>query len=186
MKELGYEYITAHFTNNERTTCEIIWRDANEKSETYDQVFAAICEASDDDAQWKELLTIVDIDQIHENTYKFIKEQDEILQKSIMGVARERGMLYDVDSVNSELYKSLAEIIFKAFDEEVDKEKLFMLKLQLFELPVIKNSKNRAEKAALRKAQTMMTAIKHGIIIAEEAAELGAAENVDQEEKASE
>jgi len=138
----GYEYVTSHFTNNERNVCEIIWKDAEEK------LIATTCEANPDtDSQWRELLTITDIDTIHENTYKYIREQDNIFKNQVISIAKERGLLYDVDSINTDMYKSLAKVIFDPYDEETDKEKLFMLKLQLFELEDIKNSPNRALKA---------------------------------------
>ena len=156
----GYEYVTSHFTNNERNVCEIIWKDAEEK------LIATTCEANPDtDSQWRELLTVTDIDTIHENTYKYIREQDNIFKNQVISIAKERGLLYDVDSINTDMYKSLAKVIFDPYDEETDKEKLFMLKLQLFELEDIKNSPNRALKAQLRKAPDVITAFQHAITL---------------------
>lgn len=172
MQELGFNYITAHFTNNERTTVEIHWHDTNKESATYNQVVATACEAVENDAQYRELMTIINEDQLHENTFNMLRAQKEQLEKSILQVAREQGLLYNLeDAPSADLYKTVAEMIFRTFDEDLDKEKLFMLKLQLFELPVIKNSKNREAKANLRKAQTFMSAIKYGILIAEETIE---------------
>ena len=82
----------------------------------------------------------------------------------IIKIAKERGLIYDIDSINSDVYKSLVEFTFSPFKEE-DKEKLFMLKLQLFELEPIKNSSDRAAKAAMRKAPDIITAFKHAIDI---------------------
>ena len=160
MLENGYEYVTSHFTNNERTVCEILWKHPTAENE----MVATTCEANPDtDSQWRELLTITDIDTIHENTYKYIREQDNIFKNQVISIAKERGLLYDVDSINTDMYKSLAKVIFDPFDEERDKEKLFMLKLQLFELEAIKNSPNRPLKAQLRKAPDILTAFQHAI-----------------------
>jgi len=70
-----------------------------------------------------------------------------------------------------ELYETLISLIFKPFDKEEDKEKLFLTKLKLFEVDQIKKSKNRILKAELRKALTIVDAIKIGLQISEELVE---------------
>ena len=55
----------------------------------------------------------------------------------------------------------------KPFNPEEDKEKLFMFKLQLFELDQIKSSTNKIKKAELRKSKSIMEALKVAIDIVE-------------------
>ena len=62
----------------------------------------------------------------------------------------------------------IVEFVFGPFDPEKDKEKLFMFKLKLFEVDKIKKSTNRETKAKLRKAETIMEAIKSAVEILEE------------------
>jgi len=69
------------------------------------------------------------------------------------------------------IYETLISLLFKPFDEKEDKEKLFMTKLKLFEVDQIKKSSNRALKAELRKAPTIIDAIKIGLQISEEIVE---------------
>jgi hypothetical protein len=163
MENDGWQYVTAHFINNERTQCEIEWV----HTETGEPL-TSVCEAGDHDDIWKELMTIIDIDTLHEQTYKYIKAQNEAFEQEVISIAKRRGMLFNVDSINSDLYKTLAQLIFSEFNADTDKEKLFMLKLQLFELDDIKSSSNREAKAALRKAPTMLAAIRHAIDVVEE------------------
>jgi len=77
-------------------------------------------------------------------------------------------MIYDIDSINTDLYKAIIQYLFKPFNSEEDKEKLFMIKLQLFEVEEIKNNKNKDLKAKLRKSTTPLDAIKTAIEIVEE------------------
>lgn len=156
----GHEFLTAHFLNNERTTIEVYWATENDTRVTY-------VEAKDGDPQYEELLSHIDIDTLHENTYKHIREQNSLFENQVIQIAKERGMIYDIDSINTEIYKAIAAAMFAPFDPEEDKEKLFMFKLQLFEMENVKNSKNRALKTKLRKSTSILEATKIAIEIVE-------------------
>ena len=148
-----HELLTAHFTNDDRTIVCALWVDpeTNEITEEY-------IEAVDHDASWNYLLNHINIDQLHENTFKFIKEQKQQLDEYVLQLAKDQGMIYDIDNVNTEMYKAASNLIFKKFDAKEDKEALFMYKLSLFENEVINGSKNRKAKAAIRKAKTLVEA----------------------------
>ena len=62
----------------------------------------------------------------------------------------------------------IAHAIFADFNEEEDKERLFLFKLELFELDSIKKSKSRNLKSKLRKSKNLLEAIKAAVAIAEE------------------
>lgn len=158
----GLKFVTARFSNNDRTTVEAMWEDDN------GDLVATYHEAVEDDATWKEILTHVDVDTLHENTYKYIRESQEEYKKQIMMFARQDGLLYDVSTNESGVYKVLIEKLFEDFDEEKNKEDLFLVKLQLFEQPVIKECKDRKKKAAMRKAKTIREAIKLALEISED------------------
>jgi len=156
----GHEFLTAHFCNNERTTIEVYWATEDETRVTY-------VEAKDGDPQYEEVLKHVSIDQLHENTYKHIREQNQLFEEQVIAIAKERGMIYDIDSINTDIYKAIGSAIFAPFDPEKDKEKLFMYKLQLFEVESIKNSKDKELKAQLRKAKNLLESTKIAIQIVE-------------------
>ena len=169
----GYEFVTARFTDNARNTVEALWTRTLEDGtvETVPEYIEAKLNSAGEavitSPQWEKLLTHIDIDGLHENTGRFIDEQRLQYEDAVIVIARKRGMIYEVDSINSNMYKSLAETIFKTFSEEDDKEKLFMLKLQMFELDVVKASKDRETKAKLRKATNMIEAIKWACVLHE-------------------
>jgi hypothetical protein len=158
----GHIFVDAYFTNNERTVVETVWFSEDDQAyRTYNII------AEDGEADWHKLLETINVDDIHERTYKKIKEQDEILKDSVVEVATERGLIYDVNVVSSDMYNALVRVLFDKFDEEEHKEKLFMMKLKLFEYPAIQRSKNNKLKSELRKAKTPLEATKIAIQIAE-------------------
>ena len=156
----GHTFVSAHFCNDERNLIEALWEKDGKNVVQY-------IEANDDSKAWKTLLTHTDIDTLHEATYAHIKEQNQALEDTIVKIAKERGLLYDIDSVNSQMYKAIVSAIFTPFDTEKDKERLFMFKLELFEFEKIRLSKNKALKAKLRKTKTMIEALKIAIEITE-------------------
>jgi len=159
----GHDFLTAHFTNNERTIVESLWVDPK-TNEIREYTLQAV-EGNED---WEALLKHIDIDTLHENTYKHIREQNQQFEDQVIRVAKERGMIYDIDSINTDLYKAISSTIFAPFDPEKDKEKLFMFKLQLFEIDKIKKSKDKDLKALLRKSKNVIEATKIAIQIVEE------------------
>lgn len=159
----GHDFLTAHFTNNERTIVESLWVDPK-TNEIREYTLQAV-EGNED---WETLLKHIDIDSLHESTYKYIREQNDQYENEVIRIAKERGMIYDVDEVNTEIYKVIGSAIFAPFDPEKDKEKLFMFKLQLFEIESIKNSKNKELKTLLRKSKNIIESTKIAIQIVEE------------------
>jgi hypothetical protein len=157
----GLKFITARFTNNERTTVEVTWEDPEEN------LVATYHEAIEGDAAWEEILTHIDVDTLHENTYNYIRTTQQEYKKRVLEYAKQDGLLYDIDTHESGVYKVLVEKLFSDFDPETNKEDLFMVKLQIFEQPAIKQSKDRKKKADLRKAKTIREAIKAAIEIAD-------------------
>ena len=158
----GHDLLTAHFCNNERTSVETYWVTPDGKETRVNYI-----EAKEGDPQWEDLLEKITIDAIHENTYKHIREQNTLFQDDVIKIAKERGLIYDIDSINTDIYKVIVAAIFASFDKEKDKEKLFMWKLQLFEVEEIKNSSNKELKSKLRKAKTILEATSYAIQIVE-------------------
>ena len=152
----GHEFLTAHFTNNERTMVESYWVTPDGKETRVEHV-----EAKEGDVSWRKLLTYINIDALHENTYKHIKEQKEALVNAVAMYGKQNG----ISSGNGGSNEELISLLFTPFNEKKDKEMLFMTKLKLFEVNEIKKSNDRALKAELRKARTLAEAVKIGLQI---------------------
>ena len=148
----NFEFLTAHFSNNERTVATVYW---GNKDETIEE----IVKAEEDNPAWDRLLSHMDIDTLHEMTYKHIHDQHLAFEENVIRVAKSRGFIYDIDDINSDVYKLITKSLFKEFDSIKDKEKLFMLKLELFEIDKIRESKDREMKMKLRKAESIVEAL---------------------------
>jgi hypothetical protein len=147
-----YEFLTAHFSNNERTIVTSYWGNAGETIEI-------TVKAEEGNENWATLLEYVDIDTLHEWTYKHIRDQVEAYENQVIRIAKDRGMIYDINDIDSGLHEILAEYIFRKFDSKRDKEKLFMFKLKLFELDFVKDSEDKEAKTKLRKAHNLIEAL---------------------------
>lgn len=160
----GHDFLTAHFCNNERTTVESYWVTPDGLETRVEYI-----EAKEGDPNWENLLTHIDIDALHEATYKQIRAQNEAFKEDVIKIAKERGLIHDLTNLNEvDTMNLIVQFIFGEFDPEKDKEKLFMFKLKLFEIAKIKASKNRAVKAKMRKAENLIESIKAAIEILEE------------------
>jgi len=150
----NHKFITAYFTNNERTVVESLW--SNDELGTI-RTFELTAE--EDNPHWIELLKHITIDELHERTYKFIRERNRDYEEEIIRIAKERGLIYDINDIDSQLYEVLAKILFKEYNPKKDKEKLFMFKLQIFELDFVKQCTDNVLKRNLRKAENFIDAI---------------------------
>ena len=158
----GHEFVRAHFSNNERTIVEAFWTDGEVERVEY-------IEAKEGDQNWENLLTHISLEKLHEATYKQMHDQDMAFREDVIKIAKERGLIHDLTNLNDvETMKLIVDFIFGPFDPEKDKEKLFMFKLKLFEVDKIKKSSNREIKAKLRKAESLMDAIKATLEILDE------------------
>ena len=159
------EISTAHFTNNERTEIEVMLF-AEESTEDAVVLIPYNIEAKDGDADYNWLVSKIDIDMVHENTFNKFRKENEQYKENIVAVGKEMGLIFDNNGVNSNLYEALVDTLFEPFIEKDMKEKLFVMKLKLFEVEAIKSSKNRELKAKLRKSKDFLSAIKYATMIA--------------------
>lgn len=159
------EIHTAHFVNNERTEIEVLF--LSEKStEDHVVLIPYSIEAKEGDADYEWLISKIDIDQIHENTFNKFRRENEEFRDTIIATGKEMGLIFDDNGVNSNLYEALVDTLFEPFVEKDMKEKLFVMKLKLFEVEAIKSSKDRELKAKLRKSKDFLSAIKYATMIA--------------------
>jgi hypothetical protein len=90
------------------------------------------------------------------------------MQDVVSQIAKREGWVYDLDgSFDGEMYKAVVKVLTMDFNPEKHKEQLFLLKLQLFEQNFVKDCTDKELKKRLRKATTMLEAIKAAIEIHE-------------------
>ena len=159
------EIHTAHFINNERTEIEVLFLSEKSTNDNLVMIPYSI-EAKEGDADYEWLISKIDIDQIHENTFNKFRRENEQYRENIIATGKEMGLIFDNNGVNSNLYEALVDTLFEPFIEKDMKEKLFVMKLKLFEVEAIKSSKNRELKAKLRKSKDFLSAIKYATMIA--------------------
>lgn len=149
-----HRHIDTYFINNEKTIVETIWADEDDVVRTME------IEADDNDPQWQQLLEHLSVDDIHEATYRNIREQNQSFKDTILKIASEgNDWVSHKDELNRNTAKSFISILFSQdVDDKNAKEKLFMYKLELFEMDEIKNSTDREAKKALRKSESIAEA----------------------------
>jgi len=156
-----HKFVSAHFTDNARTTVEAQWEAPDGK------IRVEYIMAEEDNIHWKNLLEHIDVDELHESTYKYIKNNQSVFRSQAIQIAKDQGILQEVQDKNV-INEAITKILFEKDKEDGDsKNTLFVFKLKLFELEFIKNCKTRKLKSDLRKAQNMREALKVAIEIFE-------------------
>tara|TARA_B100000941_G_scaffold52790_1_gene33968 strand:- start:2999 stop:3487 length:489 start_codon:yes stop_codon:yes gene_type:complete len=156
----GYTFVDARFSNDQRTMVKSFWTDGNETQEQ-------TIEAKDGDANWVDLLTHIDIDQLHENTYAYIKATQRAFEQKAIQIAKDKGILKDIRDKNV-INEAIIKILFEKEEDGDSKNTLFVFKLKLFELEFVKNCKTKKLKSDLRKAKNIREALNVAIKIFEE------------------
>lgn len=172
----GHRLITARFTDNAKRVVEALWAPIDQDNS---DVVATICIAEESDALWQQLLSHITIDEIHENTALYIRQFQAEMLDVVSQIAKREGWVYNIDLYHSEIYKAIVNVLSIDFDAEKHKEQLFMLKLQLFEQDFVKNNTNKELKKKLRKAATILEAMKVAIEIRETSLVVSSAQTSD-------
>ena len=162
MKSLGYELVSAEYTNSEYNVVRAIWSDPeNTEAEDGSELFTeTIVQVKEDDPQWEEILELTTIDHIMQNTYVNNQIRITAFEDMVVPIAKERGLVYDLDQgIDSNIYKAIVKALFSEFGPIAQKEQLFMLKMELFNVDFIKDVKDRALKKELRQAPDLMSTV---------------------------
>ena len=116
----GHEFLTAHYSNNERTIVEAYWTTPDGKETRVEYI-----EAKGGDVNWENLLTHIDVDTLHEATYKHIKHQNAAFEKEALQIAKDQGILQDFD--DKQLFSEfVVKKLFQIGDESEMKNSLFV------------------------------------------------------------
>ena len=140
--------ITAYFVDANRQNIEMVVKSEDKKS-----VFTEITPFDENSEQYKVLTKLIPLDELHELTYKKKVDERKQYEENMLRIARDEGLILENNKIDTKFFNLLVKIIFEEKSE--DKEELFTLKIALFELDKIKNSKNTELKTKLRKAQTI-------------------------------
>ena len=138
-------YISASFIDNDRKNIEVLIKDTEN-----DKVISQVIEYNTEHPSCQALLTIITLDQLHENTYNKIKDQRKSFEDMAMRIAKKDGLVFDEVKLNTKFYPTLVKAIFEDVKNE---DHLFALKLALFELEKIRNSKDNEKKKKLRQSK---------------------------------
>ena len=148
-------FLTAYFIDNERKNIEVQTTTEDKKS-----VFTTIIPYEENNPQYQALTKYMNIDQIHESTYQKNKTEQEQFEKTVLRIAKKSGMVLSNEKLKEKFYPSLVNAIFKDIENE---DHLFALKLALFELEQIRDSKNEDAKKKLRQAKNKLDIIQAAI-----------------------
>jgi len=144
-------FLNAYFIDNERQNIEILTTSEDKKS-----VLPTIIPYDTKHPYFVALSKFCNIDQLHENTHNKKKKEKEIFENKVIEIAKRDGLLADNSKIDSNFFPILVKSIFEDEDNE---DHLFAIKIALFELEKIRNSKNDDIKKKIRQAKTKIEAL---------------------------
>jgi hypothetical protein len=147
--------ISAYFIDNERQNIEVLT-----KSEDGTKVIPTIIPFDENNHLYKELISIITVDKLHEDTYNKKKQEKKDFEAMAMRIAKKTGLVLDASKIDTKFYPQLVNAIF---NDEENEEHLFALKLALFELDLIRDSKDDEGKKTLRQAKNKIEVLKIAI-----------------------
>jgi len=169
------KYVNAYFRDDERRSILTYWKE-NDSSDSIIDIEIDV----NDEKSLNELLEYTSIDQIHENTWNYIKDSEEAFKETVVQIANDRGWLVNMDDGGtSDFNKILVDIVFDEYDENIHKEKLFFLKINIFEKDFIKECKDKDLKRKLRRASTPLEAFRVAIEIYDTMQDSSSSDNSD-------
>ena len=147
--------ISAYFIDNERQNIEVLTR-----SEDGTKVIPTIIPFDENNHLYKELISIITVDKLHEDTYNKKKQEKKDFEAMAMRIAKKTGLVLDASKIDTKFYPQLVNAIF---NDEENEEHLFALKLALFELDSIRDSKDDEGKKKLRQAKNKIEVLRIAI-----------------------
>ena len=143
---LKEHFVTASFIDSERQNIEILMTN-EDKSATIPYVIPF----DESDVKYQALQTVMTLDQLHEATYQKKKKERKDFEDTVLQIAKQDGLIMDSNKIDTKFYPKVVEAIF-GDDENLDH--VFALKLAIFELDAIKDSKKEDLKKKLRQSKT--------------------------------
>ena len=144
--------IGAYFIDSDRKNIEVLTTSEDKK-----QTIPTIMPFDENNHSFKELTSIITVDQLHENTYQKKKDEQKIFEEKVMQIAKKDGLVLDDTKIDS---NSFAKIVNAIFEQNENEDQLFALKLALFELTAIRDSKDLDLKKKLRQCKNKIDTLK--------------------------
>ena len=144
--------IGAYFIDNDRKNIEVLTTSEDKK-----QIIPTIMPFDENNPSFKELTSVISVDDLHENTYQKKKDEQKIFEEKVMQIAKKDGLVLDDTKIDS---NSFAKIVTAIFEQNENEDQLFALKLALFELTAIRDSKDLDLKKKLRQCKNKIDTLK--------------------------
>ena len=145
-------YIIAYFIDNERKNIEVLLRDGN-------KVNSHIVEYDNKYPVCQELLKVITIDDLHKNTYSKKQEQVKEFEEMAIRVAKKSGITIS-NEPQPDMLKFYPQMVKAIFEGVTNENQLFALKLALFEVEKIRDSKDNELKRKLRQSANKIEVLK--------------------------
>jgi hypothetical protein len=144
--------IGAYFIDNDRKNIEVLTTSEDKK-----QIIPTIMPFDENNASFKELTSVITVDDLHENTYQKKKDEQKIFETKVREIAKKDGLLVDDTKIDSNSYGKMVKAIF---EQGENSDQLFALKIALFEVELIRDSKNDELKKKLRQSKNKIDTLK--------------------------
>ena len=144
--------IGAYFIDDDRKNIEVLTTSEDKK-----QVIPFILPFDENNISFKELTSTITVDDLHENTYQKKKAEQKIFEQKVIEIAKKDGLMLDDTRIDSNSYNKLVKAVFEQGENE---DQLFALKIALFELPSIRDSKDEELKKKLRQTKNKIDTLK--------------------------
>ena len=144
--------IGAYFIDNDRKNIEVLTTSEDKK-----QIIPTIMPFDENNHMFKELTSVITVDDLHENTYQKKKDEQKIFETKVMEIAKKDGLLVDDTKIDSNSYGKMVKAIF---EQGENSDQLFALKIALFEVELIRDSKNDELKKKLRQSKNKIDTLK--------------------------
>ena len=143
---LKEHFVTASFIDSERQNIEVLMTN-EDKSATIPYIIPF----DESDVKYQALQTVMTLDQLHEATYQKKKRERKDFEDTVLQIAKQDGLIMDSNKIDTKFYPKVVEAIF---GDEENLDHVFALKLAIFELDAIKDSKKEDLKKKLRQSKT--------------------------------
>ena len=141
-------FIEASFIDNDRKNIEVLTKSDNGKN-----LIPTIIPYDESNHMFKELMELITIDKLHEDTHNKKKEEARLFEEQVMRIAKKSGMISDIakEESNDEFFANIVNAVIKKQDDE---DHLFALKIAAFEnIKQINESDNVEGKKKIRQAK---------------------------------
>ena len=152
--------LKAYFVDENRTLIEVLYTSLDFK-----ETHSAIIEYDTKHPDCQALLEVMSLDDLHESTYNQKKEERKVFEEEAIKIAKKSGLVFDMNRLDTKFYPAMVKSIFEESDNE---DHLFALKLALFEVEKIRDSKNDDLKKKLRQSKTKSDCLLNALTIFQE------------------